>query len=297
MQPASQPAMVGRRVIGRRALLVLAVATLHGSWAVGSLLDGSLLASPSASEDADAALWMSQTSPQTTWLSPPPLPSPPEVPTLPPLRLYDCNAEYEFWETLWTPDWKAWCCEHESRGCTPTPAPVQASSSTSTSTGASTRFNSTIGSKAGETPQTCGQDCELGGRRTSCAEQMRWAYRHQTANASDACKAAYEWVAARCQACESCAPVNVFVFGSISSLQDLQSKALERGSLAAGIPGRGGLGGGAVWPHAAFAASSLLVATVALVAGRRRGSLAAVPVEDTCPCLEPAGHGQRFDNP
>jgi len=39
---------------------------------------------------------------------------------VPEVKPYDCDAEADIWEWAWTPDWKAWCCAHESKGCPPT---------------------------------------------------------------------------------------------------------------------------------------------------------------------------------
>jgi len=42
------------------------------------------------------------------------------------VKPYDCNAEADIWEWAWTPDWKAWCCVNEAKGCpkTTTPPPT-----------------------------------------------------------------------------------------------------------------------------------------------------------------------------
>lgn len=52
------------------------------------------------------------------------------------LEPYDCQAEADIWEWAWTPDWKDWCCQHESKGCPPTT--TQTVTATATSTGTET---------------------------------------------------------------------------------------------------------------------------------------------------------------
>lgn len=56
----------------------------------------------------------------------------------PELKPYDCDAEADIWEWAWTPDWKAWCCQHELKGCPSTTSKTSTQSATATQTETST---------------------------------------------------------------------------------------------------------------------------------------------------------------
>merc|ERR1712176_1315327 len=45
--------------------------------------------------------------------TPPPAPVP-----------YDCNAGFANWQAGWSEPKKAWCCQHQGKGCAATPCPT-----------------------------------------------------------------------------------------------------------------------------------------------------------------------------
>merc|ERR1719401_1363122 len=57
---------------------------------------------------------------------PVPKPVPPPPPPPPPAPLpFDCNAGFANWQAGWSEPKKAWCCQHQGKGCPPpAPAPV-----------------------------------------------------------------------------------------------------------------------------------------------------------------------------
>jgi len=56
--------------------------------------------------------------PELNSLTKEPLEKEQTLPTMPPLPdPYNCDVEYDTWKTAWTPDWAAWCCLHQKRGC------------------------------------------------------------------------------------------------------------------------------------------------------------------------------------
>jgi len=124
------------------------------------------------------------------------------VPEAPPR--YDCFAEYDMWRTAWTPDWKAWCCENELRGC-PSTSTKTATSSTSTQT---TTTRSSTSTETATTTSTkglgCDAICELHNVNATCGERIRWVKEHDDRDAKKPCHAARTGVISECSICGGC---------------------------------------------------------------------------------------------
>mmetsp|Transcript_49859 Transcript_49859/g.161336 ORF Transcript_49859/g.161336 Transcript_49859/m.161336 type:complete len:250 (+) Transcript_49859:74-823(+) len=112
------------------------------------------------------------------------------------LKLYDCHAEYAMWESLWTPDWKAWCCEHESRGCPSTSTATTTTRTTTTRT--TTTVNATI------EVEHCNQKCTFAGVTATCSARVLWASKFETKDQKNPCRAAHTKVLDECDMCGSC---------------------------------------------------------------------------------------------
>jgi len=127
------------------------------------------------------------------------------VPEAPPR--YDCFAEYDMWETAWTPDWKAWCCENELRGCPSTKTTTATSStSTQTTTTRSTRTSTSTATTTSTSTRGLGCDaiCEVHDVNATCGERIRWVTTHDDQDARKPCKAARTLVLSECSICGGC---------------------------------------------------------------------------------------------
>mmetsp|Transcript_49862 Transcript_49862/g.161353 ORF Transcript_49862/g.161353 Transcript_49862/m.161353 type:complete len:228 (+) Transcript_49862:187-870(+) len=108
------------------------------------------------------------------------------------LRLYDCHAEYADRDSLWTPEWKAWCCEHRSRGCRAT------TTKRTTSTATTTTVNATL------EVEHCSQQCTYAGVTANCSARVLWASKFETQGQKQPCEAAHTKVLDECDMCGSC---------------------------------------------------------------------------------------------
>mmetsp|Transcript_49861 Transcript_49861/g.161346 ORF Transcript_49861/g.161346 Transcript_49861/m.161346 type:complete len:246 (+) Transcript_49861:187-924(+) len=108
------------------------------------------------------------------------------------LRLYDCHAEYADRDSLWTPEWKAWCCEHRSRGCRAT------TTKRTTSTATTTTVNATL------EVEHCSQQCTYAGVTANCSARVLWASKFETKDQKNPCRAAHTKVLDECDMCGSC---------------------------------------------------------------------------------------------
>lgn len=151
------------------------------------------------------------------------------------LRLYDCNLGYEHghWKKLWDPEWTAWCCQHESRGCPTTTTETATVTSITTETGTSVTktthttttttktSTSTITSTTTTTNLGCNTNCTLGSDIGTCADRMRFSFRDvkllnslsglPTSQFHDRlCKAAGKLVKSQCSVCDRVCSVEDF---------------------------------------------------------------------------------------
>lgn len=121
---------------------------------------------------------------------------------------YDCNAELWDWETLWTPDWKAWCCQNEPpRGC-PTTSTVTSTTMTATQTTTETETRtatSTVTQTTTMTGNPCDVPCVKNDVNATCAARLRWLSMHTTLNEAQPCQAAEAIVIKECpNECGAC---------------------------------------------------------------------------------------------
>mmetsp|Transcript_12817 Transcript_12817/g.33254 ORF Transcript_12817/g.33254 Transcript_12817/m.33254 type:complete len:330 (+) Transcript_12817:71-1060(+) len=107
-------------------------------------------------------------------------------------KLYDCGVELEVWETAWTPEWKAWCCEHGERGC-----PSTSTTTRTTSTGTSTTVSMPEG-------VACDSLCEVDGVSAMCKDRIVWASQHEMKDAKLPCQASLRLVKVQCSICSWC---------------------------------------------------------------------------------------------
>lgn len=160
-----------------------------------------------------------------------------------PYPAYDCDLEYDNWETLWNPGWKAWCCLNRNKGCeatvtsttfTTTDTSTTATATTSTQTTStetsstqtsstssltsltrtqtSTTVSTTTQISVTETTTTtmspevaCKQTCNQGGSEATCQDRINWVSKHDTVNEANACEAAAVLVIADCsEECGRC---------------------------------------------------------------------------------------------
>merc|ERR1712060_1048262 len=84
---------------------------------------------------------------------------------------------YDSWQTAWTPDWKAWCCENEQRGCPSTTTTTTVTTSTATTT-----------SKEG-----CDAVCAYHGANATCIDRVHWASTYKTNHKENPCEARTPW--------------------------------------------------------------------------------------------------------
>mmetsp|Transcript_22847 Transcript_22847/g.63896 ORF Transcript_22847/g.63896 Transcript_22847/m.63896 type:complete len:183 (-) Transcript_22847:293-841(-) len=101
------------------------------------------------------------------------------------LPLYDCSVEYDLRETAWSPDWQAWCCEHEARGCRSTTTTTHTTSTPTSTTRTSTSRTSTSRTFTSRTMttttvETCHELCPVDGVSATCAARLLWAAQHET---------------------------------------------------------------------------------------------------------------------
>lgn len=149
------------------------------------------------------------------------------------LPLYDCHAEYDMWKTAWTPDWKAWCCEHEQRGCPSTTTTTATSSTatttvTSTSTATSTRTSTSTATTTTSEGEGCDAVCEFQGVNASCADRVRWAATHETSDKKSPCEAAHDLVLSQCSICGGC---SLKAAGSLCSADEGHAEAKQEKSM------------------------------------------------------------------
>lgn len=148
------------------------------------------------------------------------------------LKLFDCRLGYVDWNEgswmkLWTPEWKQWCCEHESRGCpstsTATATTVSETTLTKTSATKTTKTTTTTTRTSTDTTVTttttnvgCRTSCTLGSETATCEDRMRDAMLDPEvldgANAfgnddfrRHVCWGAGEMVMSQCDSCHVCA--------------------------------------------------------------------------------------------
>jgi len=145
------------------------------------------------------------------------------IPGLTQPQLYDCSAEWAYWQTAWTPEWKAWCCEHHKKGC-PTTWPSTATvTETQTATATTTATTTATVTQTGTTTTTmapCDQDCVVDGMAASCTARVQWTSKHMTASEENSCEKAYAMVLSQCSAeCSSC---NLEQAGCAVPADDLQ---------------------------------------------------------------------------
>jgi len=115
---------------------------------------------------------------------------------------YDCFAEYDVWQTAWTPDWKAWCCKNELRGC-PSTTTTTATSSTSTQT-TTTRTSTSTETTTTTEGMGCDAICELDSLNATCGERIRWVTTHDDKDKKKPCAAARALVLWECDICGGC---------------------------------------------------------------------------------------------
>jgi len=183
-------------------------------------------------------------------------------------RLYDCDAELFDWKHLWTPEWKAWCCANEQKGCP----------STSTSTGTSTTQTTTTVTTVTETSTTrttttinlCEASCPVDDTVATCKERIRWATTHETAQDATPCDAALALLATQCpEACGECvqaASAHMWCEADASTEKDMhflqRFEPFETHRVSTGIEAR-------LRPAGAVLALGLFVSLVgSMVAGR-----------------------------
>mmetsp|Transcript_80952 Transcript_80952/g.261499 ORF Transcript_80952/g.261499 Transcript_80952/m.261499 type:complete len:273 (+) Transcript_80952:67-885(+) len=120
------------------------------------------------------------------------------------LRLYDCNVEYDVWETNWTPEWKDWCCKNRQRGCPSTSTTTETSTTVTTTTRTTTKVITTT-----EDPKVavehCSKQCVFDAASATCAARMQWAAKIGAAkDSSEPCTAAHSLVLSQCDVCSQC---------------------------------------------------------------------------------------------
>jgi len=129
------------------------------------------------------------------------------------LQLYSCEVGKDFWETAWTPDWKAWCClQHPPLGC-PETSTITETSSTATTTTATTTATKTSSSSTWTwtstttaTQNSCDLTCDYGQKSATCGDRIQFASGSSTASRPDLVQAAQELVASQCDICSACTP-------------------------------------------------------------------------------------------
>jgi len=124
------------------------------------------------------------------------------VPEAPPR--YDCSAEYDVWETAWTPDWKAWCCENELRGCPSTSTRTATSSTSTRSTTTRTSTSTETSTSTSTKGLGCDAVCEVAHVNATCGERIRWVTEHDDHDARKPCHAARTLVLSQCSICGGC---------------------------------------------------------------------------------------------
>mmetsp|Transcript_88570 Transcript_88570/g.286063 ORF Transcript_88570/g.286063 Transcript_88570/m.286063 type:complete len:268 (+) Transcript_88570:56-859(+) len=117
------------------------------------------------------------------------------------LRLYDCNVEYDVWETNWTPEWKDWCCKNRQRGC-----PSTSTTTETTSTATSTTMTTTTTTEDPKVAvEHCNKQCVFDAASATCAARMQWAAKIGAAkDSSEPCTAAHSLVLSQCDVCSQC---------------------------------------------------------------------------------------------
>jgi len=132
-----------------------------------------------------------------------------------PVPLYDCFAEYDMWGTAWSPDWKAWCCANERRGCPSTTTTTATTSTRTSSTLTQTKTLTRTNTETTTTPKTttkmrapaatgCEVSCELKGVAAKCSERIAWSTQHETNHEKAPCEAAHVLVISQCPSCGNC---------------------------------------------------------------------------------------------
>merc|ERR1712217_591404 len=128
---------------------------------------------------------------------------------------YNCQVEYQSWETAWTPDWKNWCCKYEGRGCPPTSTRTATQTKTktvTTTTMASTKTTTaTVANVTTKTDitQGCDTSCPLQNYNATCRDRILWAAKHYTAQQQEPCVSAFSLVLEQCPTCAYCFPQDV----------------------------------------------------------------------------------------
>eukprot|EP00445_Apocalathium_hangoei_P094368 CAMPEP_0204244110 /NCGR_PEP_ID=MMETSP0361-20130328/96814_1 /ASSEMBLY_ACC=CAM_ASM_000343 /TAXON_ID=268821 /ORGANISM="Scrippsiella Hangoei, Strain SHTV-5" /LENGTH=289 /DNA_ID=CAMNT_0051217091 /DNA_START=39 /DNA_END=908 /DNA_ORIENTATION=+ len=125
------------------------------------------------------------------------------------LRLYDCNVEYDVWETNWTPEWKDWCCKNRQRGCPSTSTTTETTSTATPTTVTTTTRTTTEATTTTEDSKVavehCNKQCLFDGASATCAARMQWAAKFgATKDNSEPCTAAHSLVLSQCDVCSQC---------------------------------------------------------------------------------------------
>mmetsp|Transcript_88571 Transcript_88571/g.286068 ORF Transcript_88571/g.286068 Transcript_88571/m.286068 type:complete len:364 (+) Transcript_88571:56-1147(+) len=120
------------------------------------------------------------------------------------LRLYDCNVEYDVWETNWTPEWKDWCCKNRQRGCPSTSTTTETSTTVTTTTRTTTKVITTT-----EDPKVaverCNEQCVFAGSTATCAARVQWVAKFGgSKDEAKPCDAAHSLILSQCDVCSKC---------------------------------------------------------------------------------------------
>lgn len=125
---------------------------------------------------------------------------------------YDCSVGFENWEQLWTPDWKAWCCQNEQKGCPSTSTPAMATTGTPTLT--VTQRNSTTLPRVASTQSRaittiaknpCDKHCVVKDLNATCRARIYRASTHEAKDATSPCVVAVGLVSSECgDVCSDC---------------------------------------------------------------------------------------------
>jgi len=83
---------------------------------------------------------------------------------------FNCTAGHSQRSAKWSAAKKAWCCEHEGRGCT----------------------------------EACDKDCVFEGHQASCKLRVQWAAVHRFVGEADPCAASHAFVLRNCPICGAC---------------------------------------------------------------------------------------------
>jgi len=120
------------------------------------------------------------------------------------LRLYDCNVEYDVWETNWTPEWKDWCCKNRQRGCPSTTTTTETSTTVTTTTRTTTEATTTT-EDSKVAVEHCNKQCVFDGASATCTARMQWTAKFgATKDNSEPCTAAHSLVLSQCDVCSQC---------------------------------------------------------------------------------------------